>query len=74
MKQPIEIVNLFKDWCDENIKSAVGLRRTNLELFNETINDSYSELKRITEDNCDHTSFACGVAVGIKMMTLPENE
>lgn len=74
MKQPIEIVNQFKNWCDENLKSAVGLRRTSLELFNETMNNSYSELKRLTKDDCDHTSFACGVAAGIKMMTLPENE
>lgn len=58
MKQPIGLINIFKDWCDENIKSAVGLRRTSLELFNETINNSYTELKQITGDNCKSYTFA----------------
>ena len=73
MDDELERFEMFKQWCDENLTSAVGLRRINLEQFGELVEKSYVKMQSINDDP-DRSSYVCGIAAGMKMMLLPENE
>lgn len=73
MDDEVETLEMFKLWCDEKLTSAVGLRRINLEQFGELVEKSYVKMQSINDDP-NRLSYVCGIAAGMKMMLLPENE
>lgn len=73
MDKNIDMIESFEDWCDENLLSAVGYRRTSLQKFNEIVEKSYTQMQSMNETH-DRMSYMCGIAAGMKMMLLPENE
>ena len=73
MDENIDMIESFKKWCDENIVSAVGYERTSLQHFNEMVEKSYTQMQLMNNTH-DRMSYMCGIAAGIKMMLLPENE
>ena len=70
MDDQLERVEQFKQWCDDNLDTAVGFRRISLADFDDLVNKSYTKMQSIN-DNSDQLSYVCGVAAGIKMMLLP---
>ena len=73
MDKNIDMIESFKDWCDENLLSAVGYRRTSLQNFNEIVEKSYTHMQSINKTS-DKMSYMCGIAAGMKMMLLPPNK
>ena len=73
MNENIDMIESFKDWCDENLLSAIGYRRTSLQNFNEMVEKSYAQMQSINKTH-DKMSYVCGIAAGMKMMLLPDNE
>ena len=71
MDENIDMIESFKDWCDENLLSAVGYRRTNLKDFNDSVEKSYTQMQSMNKTH-DRMSYMCGIAAGMKMMLLPE--
>lgn len=72
MDENIDMIESFKKWCDENIVSVVGYKRTSLQKFNEIVEKSYTQMQSMNKSH-DRMSYMCGIAAGIKMMLLPEN-
>ena len=73
MDENIDMIESFKKWCDENIVSAVGYERVSLQQFDEIVERSYAQMQS-TNKSHDRMSYMCGIAAGIKMMLLPDNE
>lgn len=73
MDENIDMIESFKDWCDKNLLSAIVYRRTSLQNFNELVEKSYTHMQSINK-TYDKMSYMCGIAAGMKMMLLPEND
>lgn len=69
-----DILKKFMKWCDKNIIVYDQHKRIDLETFDKLTMRAYAELTHLTNKNSDYTSFVCGIAAGMRMMTLPENE
>lgn len=64
----------FTSWCDDNIIDVVGHEMMCIKSFDGLVRKANIELRKLTNDESDYTSFVCGIVGGMKMMTLNTNE
>ena len=74
MKETIDELTEFGEWCDTNLKHVTPHDSIGLEPFGDLVNLSFIKMSEVNGEKSDYTSFVCGMAAGMKMMELPPNE